>query len=102
MRAVDIIRKKRDGHVLARAEIEPFVRGVTERTWPEYQTSALLMAIVLRGMNAEETADLTRAMVDSGQTLDLSEFPGIKALGQRIAEEFGLPWEAIAEDPTVR
>src|SRR5579862_5073198 len=78
MRAVDILRKKRDGHVLDRAEIEAFVQGVTARTWPEYQTSALLMAIVLRGMNAEETADLTRAMVHSGEKLDLSDLPGIK------------------------
>jgi pyrimidine-nucleoside phosphorylase len=78
MRAVDILRKKRDGHALDRAEIVAFVKGVTSKTWPEYQTSALLMAIVLRGMNAEETADLTRAMVHSGHKLDLSELPGIK------------------------
>jgi pyrimidine-nucleoside phosphorylase len=78
MRAVDILRKKRDGLVLTRAEIETFVQGVTSGTWPEYQTSALLMAVVLRGMNAEETAALTRAMVHSGQTLDLSDIPGAK------------------------
>jgi pyrimidine-nucleoside phosphorylase len=78
MRAVDILRKKRDGYVLDRGEIEAFVQGVTARTWPEYQTSALLMAIVLRGMNAEETATLTRAMVESGQKLDLSDLPGVK------------------------
>ncbi len=78
MRAVDILRKKRDGHALDRAEIETFVRGVTTQAWPPYQTSALLMAIVLRGMNAEETADLTRAMVHSGEKLDLSDVPGIK------------------------
>ena len=78
MRAVDILRKKRDGHALDRAEIETFIQCVTARAWPEYQTAALLMAIVLRGMNAQETADLTRAMVHSGQKLDLSELPGIK------------------------
>jgi pyrimidine-nucleoside phosphorylase len=78
MHPVDIIRKKRDGHVLTRPEIEAFVQGVTGRTWPDYQTSALLMAIVLRGMNGEETADLTRAMVQSGLKLDLSNLPGIK------------------------
>src|SRR5881398_1156303 len=78
MRAVDILRKKRDGHALDAAEIEAFVQGVTARTWPDYQASALLMAIVLRGMNTEETALLTRAMVHSGQKLDLSDLPGVK------------------------
>jgi pyrimidine-nucleoside phosphorylase len=78
MRAVDILRKKRDGHALEPAEIESFVRGVTARQWPDYQASALLMAIVLRGMNAVETACLTRAMTDSGARLDLSDLPGVK------------------------
>ncbi len=78
MRAVDIIRKKRDGHALDRAEIEAFVIGVTSRSWPDYQASALLMAIVLRGMSAEETASLTGAMVRSGVQLDLSDLPGVK------------------------
>jgi pyrimidine-nucleoside phosphorylase len=78
MRAVDILRKKRDGEALSRAEIEAFVRGVTDRTWPDYQASALLMAILLRGMNAAETACLTRAMADSGTRLQLSDLPGPK------------------------
>lgn len=78
MRAVDIIRKKRDGRALDSAEIEAFVAGVTTRTWPDYQAAALLMAIVLRGMNGDETAQLTKAMVHSGETLDLSELPGPK------------------------
>jgi pyrimidine-nucleoside phosphorylase len=78
MRAVDIVRKKRDGHALAPAEIDAFIRGVTERSWPDYQAAALLMAIWLRGMSAEETAGLTRAMVHSGLTLDLSDLPGPK------------------------
>jgi pyrimidine-nucleoside phosphorylase len=78
MRAVDILRKKRDGKVLDRAEIEAFIAGVTGKTWEPYQTSAMLMAIVLRGMNAAETADLTRAMVHSGEKLDLSDIPGVK------------------------
>jgi pyrimidine-nucleoside phosphorylase len=78
MRAVDIIRKKRDGQVLSAAEIEAFVRGATDRSWPEYQVSALLMAIVLRGMDATETATLTGAMVHSGVKIDLSDLPGIK------------------------
>jgi pyrimidine-nucleoside phosphorylase len=78
MRAVDILRKKRDGQPLDRSEIEAFVHGVTTKTWESYQASALLMAIVLRGMTAEETADLTRAMIHSGEKLDLSAIPGIK------------------------
>ncbi len=78
MRAVDILRKKRDGLALARAEIDAFVRGATSGAWPDYQTSALLMAIVLRGMNADETAHLTRAMVESGKKLDWSDLPGPK------------------------
>jgi pyrimidine-nucleoside phosphorylase len=78
MRAVDVIRKKRDGQALSAAEIEAFVRGATDRTWPEYQVSALLMAIVLRGMDAAETAALTGAMVRSGEKLDLSDLPGPK------------------------
>src|SRR5687768_1095321 len=78
MRAVDVIRNKRDGLGLSEAEIEYFVHGVAAQTWPDYQTSALLMAIWLRGMNADETAALTRAMANSGQRLDLSDIPGPK------------------------
>ena len=78
MRAVDIIRRKRDGEILDRAEIEAFVAGVTARHWPDYQAAALLMAIVLRGMNADETAALTAAMAQSGAPLDLSGIPGPK------------------------
>ncbi|HWK10128.1 MAG TPA: hypothetical protein VNR64_08755, partial [Vicinamibacterales bacterium] len=61
MRAVDLIRTKRDGAQLDRAAIEWFVDGVTTGRLPDYQASALLMAIVLRGMSAEETAVLTDA-----------------------------------------
>ena len=78
MRAVDVIARKRDGHALSRDEIQAFVRAVTDGVWPEYQVSALLMAIVLRGMTAEETADLTEAMVHSGVKVDLSDLPGLK------------------------
>jgi pyrimidine-nucleoside phosphorylase len=78
MRAVDLIRKKRDGQTLELAEIDAFVAGATSGEWPDYQVSALLMAIVLRGMTADETARLTTAMVRSGVKLDLSEFPGAK------------------------
>jgi pyrimidine-nucleoside phosphorylase len=66
LRAVDLIRRKRDGGVLDRAAIEFFVAGATDGTLPDYQVSALLMAILLRGMTAEETAVLTDAMVRSG------------------------------------
>jgi pyrimidine-nucleoside phosphorylase len=78
IRAVDIIRKKRDGEALTADEIEIFVAGATTGAWPPYQASALLMAIVLRGMNAEETAQLCAAMVNSGVQLDLSDLPGVK------------------------
>jgi pyrimidine-nucleoside phosphorylase len=78
MGTVDILRKKRDGHRLETSEIDAFVRGVTDGSWSDYQVSALLMAIFLRGMDAAETAHLTRAMVDSGQRLDFSDLPGPK------------------------
>ena len=78
MRAVDIIRRKRDGLALDDAEIEAFAHGVTAREWPDYQASALLMAICLRGMTPAETDCLTRAMVQSGERLDLSDIPGPK------------------------
>jgi pyrimidine-nucleoside phosphorylase len=78
MRAVDIIRKKRDGAALDRAEIDHFVAGATDGSWPDYQLSALLMAIVLRGMGDEETAWLTEAMARSGARFDLQGLAGLK------------------------
>jgi pyrimidine-nucleoside phosphorylase len=78
MRAVDVIRKKRDGLPLTAEEIENFVVAATKHTWPDYQLSALLMAIVLRGMDTNETATLTGAMVRSGERLDWSNLPGVK------------------------
>ena len=76
MRIVDIIVRKRDGAALTREEIEFFVSGVAANTVPEYQTSALLMAMLLRGMSADETGWLTEAMVASGRRVDLSGNPG--------------------------
>ena len=73
-----IIAKKRDGGVLSREEIQAFVRGATDGSWADYQLSALLMAIFLRGMTPEETADYTEAMMRSGIVADLSKVPGIK------------------------
>jgi pyrimidine-nucleoside phosphorylase len=78
MSFVDVIAKKRDGQALARADIDLFVRGVTTGEVPDYQASALLMAIVVRGMTHEETAWLTAAMAGSGDRVDLSGIPGIK------------------------
>jgi pyrimidine-nucleoside phosphorylase len=77
MRAVDVIRKKRDGEELAPDEIDSFVRGATGG-WAQYQLSALLMAICIRGMSAAETAQLTRSMASSGKILNLSDIPGPK------------------------
>jgi len=72
MRAVDIIVKKRDGLELTREEIEFFVRGITSGEIPDYQVSAWAMAVLLNGMSAQETTDLTLAMAHSGTVLDLS------------------------------
>src|SRR5689334_533200 len=73
-----IIARKRDGHALTRAEIGEFVRGATEASWADYQLSALLMAIYLKGMTPEETSDYTDAMMRSGVVADLGNVPGIK------------------------
>src|SRR5262245_12801612 len=78
MRAVDIIIGKRQGRALDRSEIDFFVRGVTDGTLPDYQASALLMAILLRGMTPQETVWLTDAMVHSGIRVALNDIPGIK------------------------
>jgi pyrimidine-nucleoside phosphorylase len=78
MRVVDVIAKKRDGGMLSREEIEFFVNGVSRGTLPDYQASALLMAIVLRGMTIDETSWLTESMVNSGNRVDLSDIPGVK------------------------
>jgi pyrimidine-nucleoside phosphorylase len=73
MRAVDIIEKKRDGRELAREEIEFFVNGYTRGDIPDYQAAAWCMAVLLRGMSARETTDLTLAMAHSGKVLNLHD-----------------------------
>lgn len=73
MRAVDIITRKRDKHELTNEEINFFIQGFTRGEIPDYQASALAMAICLNGMSLQETTDLTLSMARSGQTLDLSD-----------------------------
>ena len=79
MLMTDIIVKKRDGFKLTADEIRFFVDGYTNGEIPDYQMSALLMAILIRGMDREETLELTMAMMHSGETLDLSGIKGVKA-----------------------
>ncbi len=78
MRMVDLIQKKRDGESLSRAEINFIIEGFVNDKIPDYQMSALAMAVYFQGMNAQEISDLTMAMVNSGETLDLSAIEGIK------------------------
>ncbi len=79
MRMYDIIQKKRDGFALGEEEIRFFIDGYTRGEIPDYQAAALLMAVYLKGMTLKETADLTRAVSRSGDTVDLSGIEGIKA-----------------------
>ncbi|MBR9648545.1 pyrimidine-nucleoside phosphorylase [Clostridium tyrobutyricum] len=78
MRMVDIISKKRDGKEISTEEINFFIEGYTKGTIPDYQASAMAMAIYFQDMNDREKADLTMAMVNSGETIDLSSIDGIK------------------------
>lgn len=78
MRMVDLIQKKRDGHALTNTEIEAIIQGYMQGEIPDYQMSAWAMAVYFQHMNAEETAGLTRAMVDSGEMIDLASIAGIK------------------------
>jgi pyrimidine-nucleoside phosphorylase/thymidine phosphorylase len=78
MRAVDIIRKKRDGQILDDREISWMVDGLRRGDVADYQWSALLMAVLWRGMNADETAAMTASMMLSGSVVDLSTTPGLK------------------------
>lgn len=78
MRMVDLIEKKRDGKALTKKEIRYIIEGYTAGEIPDYQMSAFAMAVFFRGMTEEEMAELTMAMVDSGEKIDLSEIKGIK------------------------
>ncbi len=80
MNVYDILAAKRDGKELTAEEIAFFVRGITDGIIPDYQASAWLMAVYLRGMSARETLDLTLAMRDSGLRVDLSDLPNGPAL----------------------
>lgn len=99
MRVVDIIMKKRSGQALSEAEIGFVVKGYVEGTIPEYQVSALLMAIFFKGMTAAETAALTQAMLGSGDVMDLSGIPGPfvdKHSTGGVGDKISLPLAPIA------
>ncbi len=78
MHVTDIILKKRSGEALDKEEIDFFIKGYVDGSIPDYQASALLMAIWFNGMDPQETTDLTLSMVASGDTIDLSGIKGIK------------------------
>ena len=78
MRMYDIILKKREGKALTSEEIKFFIKGLVDGSIPDYQVSALMMAVFFKGMNHEETATLTMEMAHSGDMADLSELKGIK------------------------
>jgi pyrimidine-nucleoside phosphorylase len=78
MRMVDLIHKKKQGGVFSKEEIDFIINGYTKGEIPDYQMSALLMAIYFKGMNKKEIADMTMSFVDSGDRVDLSKIEGIK------------------------
>ena len=78
MRMYDLIVKKKHGETLSKEEIEGMIHGYVNGEIPDYQMSAMLMAICFQGMTEEETAQLTMAMAESGDMVDLSGIDGIK------------------------
>ena len=92
MRMYDVIAKKRDGHELSSEEIYGFIEGYVDGSIPDYQASALLMAIFFNGMNEREILDLTTAMMKSGDQVDLSPIEGIK-VDKHSAEDSVIPEE---------
>ncbi|MEH6942881.1 pyrimidine-nucleoside phosphorylase [Bacillus sp. JJ722] len=78
MRMVDLIEKKREGGELSKEEINFIIEGYTDGSIPDYQMSSFLMTVFFKGMTATETANMTMAMVNSGDTIDLSSIKGIK------------------------
>jgi len=78
MTAVELIRRKRDGGELSTEAIRSFIRGVADGSLPDYQASAMLMAITWRGLTPRELGDWTEAMLRSGEVLDLHDLPGVK------------------------
>ncbi len=79
MQMTDLLAKKRDGGALSTEEIDFMIQGYTRGTIPDYQMSAMCMAILLRGMDERETLDMTMSMMHSGEVLDLSPIRGVKA-----------------------
>ena len=78
MRMIDIIEHKRDGKILTNEEINFFITNYVDGKIPDYQVSALLMAILFRGMSDEEIFNLTNDMLHSGDIIDLSKIKGVK------------------------
>jgi pyrimidine-nucleoside phosphorylase/thymidine phosphorylase len=78
VRAYELIHRKRDGHAIPAAELAALVDGFTRGEIPDYQMAAFCMAVFFRGMTPEEVGALTRAMLRSGDVLDLSDVPGVK------------------------